>query len=41
MTYSKPWFVDKYNFSKDRYQDLPPLVPRTTREGRSERRHAS
>lgn len=25
LTYARPWFVDKYNFSQDRYADLPPL----------------
>ena len=38
LTYAQPWFVDKYNFSKSRYADLPALVPRTTRDGRAEQR---
>ena len=38
LTYAQPWWVDKYNFSKARYDDLPPLVPRTTRDDRGKRR---
>jgi ectoine hydroxylase-related dioxygenase (phytanoyl-CoA dioxygenase family) len=37
LTYAKPWFVDKYNFSRARYADLPPLVPRPTRDERMRR----
>ena len=25
LTYARPWFVDKYNFSSERYAPLPPL----------------
>ena len=25
LTYARPWFVDKYNFSSERYEMLPPL----------------
>ena len=26
LTYARPWFVDKYNFSSERYAPLPPLA---------------
>ena len=26
LTYAKPWFKDSFNFSRQRYRDLPPLV---------------
>lgn len=38
LTYALPWFVDCYNFSSDRYEELPPLVPRTSRADRAMRR---
>jgi len=38
LTYAAPWFVDDYNFSRDRFADLPPLVPASTRGDRAKRR---
>ncbi|KAJ8605172.1 hypothetical protein CTAYLR_000372 [Chrysophaeum taylorii] len=35
LTYALPWFVDRYNFSSDRYDELPPLIPRTSRADRA------
>ncbi|KAJ1445096.1 hypothetical protein M885DRAFT_330376 [Pelagophyceae sp. CCMP2097] len=41
LTYALPWFVDRYNFSTDRYDDLPPMVPRSSRAERTSRRDES
>ena len=38
LTYGLPFFMDRYNFSSDRYASLPPLVPRTTRDDRAKSR---
>jgi hypothetical protein len=37
ITYAKPFFQDTYNFSKQRYEQLPPLVSQSSREERSKR----
>lgn len=41
LTYALPWFVDRYNFSSDRYDELPPLVPRTSRADRASSRNGT
>ncbi|KAH8052764.1 hypothetical protein JL722_9897 [Aureococcus anophagefferens] len=38
LTYAAPWFVDDAHFSRDRFADLPPLVPASTRGDRAKRR---
>jgi hypothetical protein len=40
LTYAKPWWLDVYNFDKQRYQPLPHVEQRLSREERASKRGA-
>ena len=38
LTYAKPWWVDVYNFDRRRYQPLPHVEHKRSREERASQR---